>query len=109
MWDKRYAEPGYLFGKEPAKFLTTQSHRLKPGSNVLSVADGEGRNSTFLAALGHHVTAFDPSQVAVDKARQLAAENGVAPQYNVAGIEEWDWNQQFDAVAKANRTRDFTL
>ena len=66
MWNQRYAEPGYLFGKEPAKFLTAQSKWLEPGSAVLSVADGEGRNSTYLASLGHRVTAFDPSPVAVD-------------------------------------------
>ncbi|MFT7595664.1 MAG: SAM-dependent methyltransferase, partial [Paracoccaceae bacterium] len=98
MWDQRYAEPGYLFGKEPAKFLTSASKWLEPGSNVLSVADGEGRNSVYLASLGHQVTGFDPSPVAVEKARQLATENGVTPQYNVAGIEDWDWDQQFDAV-----------
>lgn len=98
MWDQRYGAPGYLFGKEPAKFLTAQSRWLKPGSKLLCVADGEGRNSTFLAGLGHQVTAFDPSSVAVDKARQLATEQGVTVQYNVAGIEDWDWSQQFDAV-----------
>jgi len=98
MWDQRYAEPGYWYGKQPAKFLTSASSQLKPGSKLLCVADGEGRNSVYLATLGHQVTAFDPSPVAVEKARQLARENGVTPQYNVAGIEDWDWNQQFDAV-----------
>jgi len=48
--------------------------------------------------LGHHVTAFDLSPVAVEKARGLAAEKGVAPLFNVAGVEDWDWNQTHDVV-----------
>ena len=98
MWDQRYAAPGYLFGKEPADYLIQQAAHLPAAANVLCVADGEGRNSSYLAGLGHQVTAFDPSDVAVDKARKLAAERGVSPDFNVAGVEDWDWTRQFDAV-----------
>lgn len=65
---------------------------------MLCLADGEGRNSVFLASLGHDVTAFDASDVGVAKARALAAEQGVAVNFNLSGVEDWDWSQQFDAV-----------
>lgn len=91
MWDERYARPGYLFGTEPARFLTAQAHHLPVGGRVLAVADGEGRNSAFLAARGFDVTAFDASPVAVDKARALAAERGVAVLHEVADVDGWDW------------------
>jgi len=98
MWDQRYSEPGYLFGTEPARFLKQQAGQLPRAASVLCVADGEGRNSAYLAGLGHRVTAFDPSLVAVEKARRLAEDKGVAPRFHVAGVEDWDWTQEFDAV-----------
>ncbi len=98
MWNERYAAQGFLFGTEPADFLRREAVRLKPGSRVLCVADGEGRNSVFLAGQGHAVTAFDASIVGVEKARKLAAKAGVSVAYNVAGIEDWDWSQEYDAV-----------
>lgn len=98
MWNQRYAQPGYLFGTEPAEFLRREAARLTPGSRVLCVADGEGRNSVYLAGQGHRVTAFDGSGVALDKARKLAAERGVAVDFRQSGVEDWDWSQSFDAV-----------
>lgn len=99
-WNRRFSQPGYLFGLEPNAFLVRQGKQLRPGSRVLCVADGEGRNSTWLAAQGHRVSAFDVSPVAVEKARALAAERGVSVDYHVAGTDTWDWGaEQYDAVA----------
>lgn len=97
-WDVRYAEEGFRFGTEPAAFLTKNADCLAGASSVLCVADGEGRNSVWMAGLGHQVTAFDASAVAVDKARGLARENGVSVDYQVSGIEDWDWTRTYDAV-----------
>lgn len=90
-WDERFAEPGFLFGTEPADFVRRQAGRIAPGDRVLSVADGEGRNSVFVAGLGARVTAFDASPVALEKARALAAERGVALDIQLADIEGWPW------------------
>ncbi|GAA5078652.1 class I SAM-dependent methyltransferase [Roseibacterium beibuensis] len=97
-WDARFDREDYVYGTAPAGFLADWAHVLGPGSRVLSAADGEGRNSVHLAALGHDVTAFDASPVAVEKARKLAATRGVVVDFQVAGIEAWDWSQQVDAV-----------
>ncbi|TDE35225.1 SAM-dependent methyltransferase [Antarcticimicrobium sediminis] len=97
-WDKRYQRDGYLFGTEPAEFVREQAGGLAPGSRVLCLADGEGRNSVHLAGLGHDVTAFDASVVAQDKARALAADRGVSVAFHHARIEDWDWSQTYDAV-----------
>jgi SAM-dependent methyltransferase len=99
MWDERYSGPGYLFGTKPARFLIEQAHHLPDGGRVLAVADGEGRNSAFLAARGLDVTAFDASPVAVDKARALAAERSVEVRHEVADVDGWDWTPDaYDAV-----------
>jgi len=99
MWNERFAQPGYLFGTEPAQFLRDHSQYLTSGGRALAVADGEGRNSVFLAAQGLEVTAMDGSSVAVDKARTLADERGVKVGFNVADIMEWDWQgEAYDLV-----------
>jgi SAM-dependent methyltransferase len=98
-WDERYAAAEYLFGTAPNAFLTREMHRLAPGSKVLAVADGEGRNSVFLAQHGHRVVATDVSQRALDKARALAKRRGVAVEYRQANLAEWEWPAEaFDAV-----------
>ena len=92
MWDERYSESGYWFGTEPAAFLAAQRDVLEPGRSALVVADGEGRNSVFLAEQGLIVTAMDASPVGVEKARRFAAERNLSVDYHVADILEWDWD-----------------
>lgn len=100
MWNERYASDDYLFGREAAAFLKREAGRIPAGSRVLSVADGEGRNSVFLAGLGHDVTAMENAPNALAKARKLAAEKGVTVDFREADIEHWDWQPDaFDAVA----------
>jgi SAM-dependent methyltransferase len=100
VWDDRFTRAdGFLFGKAPNLWLEKQAPVLAPGSRVLCVADGEGRNSTWLAVQGHQVTAFDVSPVALDKLTGLAAERGVTVQARLSTIEDWDWLPgTFDAV-----------
>lgn len=91
MWEERFSTKEYVFGRAPAQFLRRHADRLTPGATALSVADGEGRNSVFLAEQGLVVSAWDGAPSAVAKARALAEERGVSVQYEVADIETWDW------------------
>lgn len=101
MWEERYNTDDYVFGREPAEFLLRHEDWLpRNGLNLaLSVADGEGRNSVFLAQKGLRVTAWDGAPSAIAKARALAHERGVAVAYEVADIEDWHWPEaKFDLV-----------
>ena len=99
-WNTRFSAEGYLFGKRPNAFLESQAHRLHPGMRALSVADGEGRNSVWLAQQGLQVTAFDFSPVAIEKARTLAREAGVTVDYHQSDIFGWGWQRgAYDVVA----------
>ncbi len=103
-WDDRYAGSDYLFGTEANQFLVACRDLLGgpdlTATRVLCVADGEGRNSVWLAGQGCRVDAFDPSAVAVAKARRLAAERGVSVDYSVADADSWPWPEEaYDVVA----------
>jgi len=98
-WDARFAGEEYHFGTEPNVFLASQEARLRPGMSTLCVADGEGRNSVWLARHGLRVTAFDISPVGVEKAKRLARAAGVEVDYHLADINAWDWDAaQYDLV-----------
>lgn len=100
MWNERYSEPGFLFGTDPAKFLVDHQAYLKRGQSALAIADGEGRNSVFMAERGMRVTAQDASDVAIDKARGLAMAREAQVDYRWSDLREWDWQaEQFDLVA----------
>jgi len=98
MWDERYSEPGFAYGTEPNDFLAANAERyLRPNGEVISLAEGEGRNAVFLARRGFRVTAVDGSAVGLEKARVLAGKHGVDLQTVVAdlgvfdpGVERWD-------------------
>ena len=68
-WDKRYAGADYLFGTQPAAGLIALEPHLVAGGKTLVVADGEGRNSVYLASRGYDVRATDYSQVAQKRPR----------------------------------------
>ncbi len=89
-WDERYAEPGFAYGTAPNEFLAQNVGRLPAGGDVLSLAEGEGRNAVFLAQRGFRVTAVDGSAVGMEKARQLAAQSGVKIETIVSDLAAFD-------------------
>lgn len=100
-WSARYRDVGddYLFGTAPNKFLAGQAGHFGAGVSVLSVADGEGRNSVWLAEQGCAVTATEVSSVALQKAARLAHGRHVSVDFRQVDIFNWDWPQAaFDVV-----------
>ncbi|MBK7645982.1 MAG: class I SAM-dependent methyltransferase [Betaproteobacteria bacterium] len=100
-WSARYRDAGdeYLFGTAPNKFLAAQAEHFGAGISVLSVADGEGRNSVWMAEQGCTVTATEISPVALEKAAKLARARSVTVDFLLADILNWDWpHAEFDAV-----------
>lgn len=98
-WDARFSTDDYIFGTAPNAWLTQHRDLLAPGSRVLAVADGEGRNSVWLAQQGLRVDAFDISPVGVSKAIRLANDAGVQVNYQITSAENFDWKVgEYDAV-----------
>jgi SAM-dependent methyltransferase len=76
MWDERFGSLEYIYGTEPNDFLASVASQI-PQGKVLCLADGEGRNGTYLASLGYEVFAIDQSIVGLEKAKKLAQEKQV--------------------------------
>ena len=99
-WNGRFAAEGFVFGTSPNVFLASQAPRLARGMRALCVADGEGRNSVWLARQGLEVTAFDFSPVGLAKAKKFAERAGVKIDYRLSTTENWNWDErQYDVVA----------
>lgn len=98
-WDARFSTTDYIFGTEPNAWLAQHAELLQPGMRVLAVADGEGRNSVWMAKRGLQVDAFDISPIGVEKARKLAQQNGVDVNFSVCSVEDFAWKVgEYDAV-----------
>jgi len=93
IWSERYRGAGddYLFGTEPNRFLARRAALFADGARALSVADGEGRNSVWLAQQGLDVTAVEISPVGVEKAKRMAAGCGAEVRFIVADMLASDW------------------
>ncbi len=88
MWNERYSQTEYAFGKNPNDFLVEVIEQI-PKGRVLCLAEGEGRNAVYLAQQGCRVTAVDASAVGLEKARKLAADHGVEIEIIVADLTDF--------------------
>jgi SAM-dependent methyltransferase len=98
-WNQRFTSESYIFGTRPAAFLVDNAHYIAPASRVLAPADGEGRNSVFLAELGHRVVATDIAPAGIAKAQKLAEARGVSVEFRHLDLQGWQWPEaEFDAA-----------
>lgn len=99
-WNERFDKEEFIFGKEPNEYLVQKTTQyLKPNNSVLCIADGEGRNSVWLAKQGMRVTGFDVSDIALTKANQFANENQVSIHYSLCDTDGFNWQENtYDAV-----------
>ena len=91
-WNTRYGDADYFYGTEPNDFLRENAHHL-PDGPILCLADGEGRNSVFLASLGREVHSVDIAAAGVEKTRRLAVERGVTVHAEVGDLATFDLGQ----------------
>ncbi|MDR6124834.1 2-polyprenyl-3-methyl-5-hydroxy-6-metoxy-1,4-benzoquinol methylase [Bacillus sp. SLBN-46] len=98
-WNNRFAAEHYVYGTEPNVFLNEMQKRLKLSGEVLTIAEGEGRNAVFLAEQGMNVTAWDYAEYGLAKIKKLADERGVAVQTELVDLNGATWgNDQWDEV-----------
>jgi len=101
-WDRKYAAaPEGLFGQAPNQYLRGIVARSDfVARSALCLADGDGRNSRWLALMGLAVTAVDASSVAIRNALALDTAAGATVERIVADLESWQPAEQrrYDAA-----------
>jgi len=97
-WDEKFANSEYLYGTEPNMFVKNESHRFKPESKIVCLAEGEGRNGVYLAEHGHKVTCVDASIEALKKAAVLARDKNVTLNFAHSDIFDYTPSVSFDAA-----------
>lgn len=98
-WNQKYQAKEYIFGKEANDFIVSVTPPALAGQTAYAPADGEGRNGVFLAAQGYQVTSTDIADVAVAKARRLAAEKQLVVNALVADALEPPFDDHsFDVI-----------
>jgi 2-polyprenyl-3-methyl-5-hydroxy-6-metoxy-1,4-benzoquinol methylase len=98
-WNERYKQQEYAYGIAPNVFLKEQLSTLQQGK-ILFLCEGEGRNAIYAAKEGWEVSAFDLSIEGMKKANQLALENNVFIDYQIADAQTVNYPVAFfDVVA----------
>jgi len=98
MWEERYGADNYAYGTEPNDFLK-DNVALLPMGEVLCLAEGEGRNSVYLATTGRKVSSVDLTEAGVAKTLRLAAARGVVVDAMVGDLADFDLGvDRWDAI-----------
>ena len=92
-WNARFQAENYVYGKEPNMFLSEMQKKLKLSGDVLTIAEGEGRNAVFLAEQGMNVTAWDYAESGLAKTKKLAEERSVDVQTKLVDLKEALWEK----------------
>jgi SAM-dependent methyltransferase len=87
-WNRRYGESELLWSRQANRFLVAEVTGTTPG-RALDLACGEGRNAIWLAEQGWRVTAVDFSDVALEKAKRLAARRGVDVEWQLVDLRNY--------------------
>ena len=87
-WDERYSSEDFFYGTKPNDFLVEATTPL-PRGRALCLAEGEGRNSIWLAEQGFDVYSVDLSQIGVAKTLRLAASRGVTVHAQVGDLADF--------------------
>lgn len=94
LWDERYKQEEYFYGKEPNDFLKENLSVFPSHGKILCLAEGEGRNAVFLAQKGFEVTAMDGSEKGLKKLHLLAQENKVRVETEIGDLVDYSMGEQ---------------
>ena len=100
IYEEEYRDDTYYWGTVPSKTCFDILQMIPPVRPVrlLDVCCGEGRDSVFFARNGYHVTAFDVSGNAVEKAKRLAGQQQVLLDVFRADINDFRLDTAFDII-----------
>src|SRR5699024_776044 len=77
-WNESFGREDFIYGTIANEFIKDHAHQFSTDSKIACLAEGEGRNAVHLARLGHDITAYDVSEVGLEKSAKLAQTNNVS-------------------------------
>lgn len=87
-WNRKYRGADLLWSEDPNGFLVEEVADL-PTGRVLDLGAGEGRNAIWLAEQGWQVTGVEFADVALERARRIAASRGMEVDWIQADVLKW--------------------
>jgi tellurite methyltransferase len=97
-WERGYRDLTISCMGGPSFEVAEIARHLPERARVLDLGCGEGRNSLFLASLGHDVVAIDRSEAGIRKLEAIAARSGVGLRAVVGDIAAVEPDQELDCV-----------
>lgn len=104
-WDERYSQHDHIYGEQANAFIQEITQKLPIQGKTLGLAEGEGRNLLYLAALAQtkgqvfKADLWDYSQVALDKAQAYAQQRGLNLNTQKQDLSQVNWQaNQYDNV-----------
>lgn len=94
LWNQRYKEQDYVYGKEPNAFFKEQIEKLEKGE-ILFPGDGDGRNSIYAAKLGWKTYAIDYSEEAINKNKRNAENENVIVNHQILDLSKNEFGEDF--------------
>ena len=102
-WDERYSQHDHIYGDQANAFIQEITQKLPIQGKTLGLAEGEGRNLLYLAALAQtkgqtfEADLWDYSQVALDKAQGYAQQRGLSLNTQKQDLSQVNWQaNQYD-------------
>jgi len=99
-YDEKYSRQGYYWGVKPSPICYEVLKIMPPDRHLklLDIGCGEGRNAVFFARNGYDVTAFDLSEVGIEKTKRMAEDIGIQLRAFQTNINEYRLEEEFDIL-----------
>lgn len=102
-FNERYAGSESYWGDQPNLMVPLISSYLPPGSRILVIGCGEGRDAVFLARLGFSVVATEISPNGIKRAEEISAQNKLEIELHLLDAQQsHDHLGRFNAVVMMN-------
>lgn len=97
-YDKMYSENSSPFGERPQDEVLKLEKLVPAGADILELGAGYGRNTLYLASIGHNLTAVDLSQVGLDQLEEQAKTRGFSIATVHADLRQFSFDHEWDAI-----------
>lgn len=98
MWNDKFSREGYLYGTAPNAFLKAHIDTIEPGTTLLLLGEGEGRNACYAAGRKIQTTTIDASHVGISKTLALAELCNVEVDTHLMDLKDWEPTECYDTV-----------